>query len=107
MCTIYAAAARRMLPGARLAVHLFHVVQLAVKATGDVRRRVVRGKYRRRGRSGDPNTAARGPTGIRVPAPREPAQARQDAHPRHPAAITQRDHQEKTPGNQPATQSRC
>jgi transposase len=68
MCTIYAAAARRMLPGARLAVDLFHVVQLAVKATGDVRRRVVRGKYRRRGRSGDRNTAARGPPGIRVPA---------------------------------------
>jgi transposase len=54
MRTIYAAAARRMLPGAQLAVDLFHVVQLAVKATGDVRRRVVRGKYGRRGRSGDP-----------------------------------------------------
>jgi len=54
MCTIYASAVRRMLPGARLAVDLFHVVQLAVKATGDVRRRVVRGKYGRRGRSGDP-----------------------------------------------------
>jgi hypothetical protein len=37
-----------MLPAA-----LFHVVQLAVKMTGDVRRRVVRGKYGRRGRSGD------------------------------------------------------
>src|SRR5258708_8171892 len=33
---------------------LIHVVQLAVKVTGDVRRRVVREKYRRRGRSGDP-----------------------------------------------------
>jgi transposase len=54
MCTIYAAAVRRMLPGAQLAVDLFHVVQLAVKATGDVRRRVIRGKYGRRGRSGDP-----------------------------------------------------
>jgi transposase len=54
MCAIYAAAARRMLPGAQLAVDLFHVVQLAVRATGDVRRRVVRGKYGRRGRSGDP-----------------------------------------------------
>ena len=54
MCTIYAAAVRRMLPGAQLAVDLFHVVQLAVKATGDVRRRVVRSKYGRRGRSGDP-----------------------------------------------------
>jgi transposase len=54
MCTIYAPAVRRMLPAARLVVDLFHVVQLAVKVTGDVRRRVVREKYRRRGRSGDP-----------------------------------------------------
>jgi transposase len=54
MCPIYASAVRRMLPGAQIAVDLFHVVQLAVKMTGDVRRRVVRGKYRRRGRSGDP-----------------------------------------------------
>jgi hypothetical protein len=29
-------------------------LHLAVKMTGDVRRRVVRGKYGRRGRSGDP-----------------------------------------------------
>jgi hypothetical protein len=43
-----------MLPGAQLAVDLFHVVQFAVKMTGDVRRRVVRGKYGRRSRSGDP-----------------------------------------------------
>jgi len=54
MCSIYASAVRRMLPGAKIAVDLFHVVHLAVKMTGDVRRRVVRGKYRRRGRSGDP-----------------------------------------------------
>ena len=54
MCSIYAAAVRRMLPGARLAVDLFHVVQLAVKAVGDVRRRIVRVRYGRRGRSGDP-----------------------------------------------------
>ncbi len=53
MCSIYASAARRMLPGAQIAVDLFHVVHLAVKMTGDVRRRVVRGKYGRRGRSGD------------------------------------------------------
>ncbi len=33
---------------------LFHVVHLAVKMTGAVRRRVIRGKYGRRGRSGDP-----------------------------------------------------
>ncbi len=44
----------RMLPGAQIAVDLFHVVHLAVKMTGDVRRRVVRGKNGRRGRSGDP-----------------------------------------------------
>ena len=54
MCSIYASAVRRMLPGAQIAADLFHVVHLAVKMTGDVRRRVVRGKYGRRGRSGDP-----------------------------------------------------
>ena len=54
MCSIYASAVRRMLPGAQIAVDLFHVVHLAVKMTGDVRRRVVRGEYGRRGRSGDP-----------------------------------------------------
>ncbi len=48
------AEAGRMLPAARRVVDLFHVVQLAVKVTGDVRRRVVREKYGRRGRSGDP-----------------------------------------------------
>jgi transposase len=53
MCSIYASAVRRMLPAAQLVVDLFHVVQLVVKMTGDVRRRVVREKYRRRGRSGD------------------------------------------------------
>jgi transposase len=59
MCSIYASAVRRMLPGAQIAVDLFHVVHLAVKMTGDVRRRVVRGKHGRRGRSGDPSTASR------------------------------------------------
>jgi len=54
MCSIYASAVRRMLPAALLVADLFHVVQLAVKMTGDVRRRVVRQKYGRRGRSGDP-----------------------------------------------------
>ena len=54
MCSIYACAVRHILPGAQIAVDLFHVVHLAVKMTGDVRRRVVRGKYGRRGRSGDP-----------------------------------------------------
>lgn len=57
MCSIYASAVRRILPGAVIAVDLFHVVQLAVKMTGDVRRRVTRQKYGRRGRSGDPEYA--------------------------------------------------
>jgi transposase len=60
MCTIYASAVRRMLPHATLAVDLFHVVQLAVKAVGDVRRRVVRARYGRRGRSGDPEYGIKG-----------------------------------------------
>ncbi len=41
MCSIYASAVRRALPHAQLVVDLFHVVQLAVKMTGDVRRRAV------------------------------------------------------------------
>jgi len=60
MCSIYASAVRRMLPGARIVVDLFHVVQLAVKMTGDVRRRAVREKYGRRGRSGDPEYGVKG-----------------------------------------------
>jgi transposase len=54
MCAIFASAVRRMLPGARIAVDLFHVVQLAVKTLGDVRRRAIREKYGRRGKAGDP-----------------------------------------------------
>jgi transposase len=54
MCTIYQSAVKRMLPEARIAVDLFHVVQLAVKTAGDVRRRAIRALYGRRGRSGDP-----------------------------------------------------
>jgi transposase len=60
MCSIYASAVRRMLPSAQLVVDLFHVVQLAVKMTGDVRRRSVREKYGRRGRSGDPEYGVKG-----------------------------------------------
>jgi transposase len=60
MCAIYASAVRRMLPRATLAVDLFHVVQLAVKATGDVRRRAVREKYGRRGRCGDAEYGIKG-----------------------------------------------
>ena len=54
MCAIYKSAVRRMLPQAQVAVDLFHVVQLAVKAAGDVRRRAIRELYGRRGKSGDP-----------------------------------------------------
>jgi transposase len=54
MCTIYQSAVRKMLPRARIAVDLFHVVQLAVKTAGDVRRRAIRELYGRRGKSGDP-----------------------------------------------------
>lgn len=60
MCSIYASAVRRRLPHATLVVDLFHVVQLAVKMTGDVRRRAVRGKYGRRGRSGDAEYGIKG-----------------------------------------------
>ena len=60
MCSIYAAAVRRMLPAAQLVVDLFHVVQLAVKVTGDVRRRAVREKYGRRSRSGDAEYGVKG-----------------------------------------------
>ena len=54
MCAIFASAVRRVLPNARIAVDLFHVVQLAVKTVGDVRRRAIREKYGRRGKAGDP-----------------------------------------------------
>ncbi len=60
MCSIYAAAVRRMLPHATLTADLFHVVQLAVKAVEDVRRRVARTRYGRRGRSGDPEYGVKG-----------------------------------------------
>jgi hypothetical protein len=58
LCSIYASAVRRMLPHATLAADLFHVVQLAVKTVGDVRRRAVRDKYGRRGRAGTPSTGS-------------------------------------------------
>jgi transposase len=54
MCTIYASAVRRMLPHATLVVDLFHVVQLATKMVGDVRRGAIRAKYGRRDRAKDP-----------------------------------------------------
>jgi transposase len=61
LCSIYVSAVRRMLPHATLTADLFHVVQLAVKAVGDVRRRVVRARYGRRGRSGDPEYGIKNP----------------------------------------------
>jgi hypothetical protein len=54
MCTIYRSAVKKMLPQAEIAVDLFHVVQLAVKTAGDVRRRAIRELYGRRGKAGDP-----------------------------------------------------
>lgn len=43
-----------LLPGAALIVDAFHVIQLANKMIGDVRRRVTFEHYRRRGRATDP-----------------------------------------------------
>jgi transposase len=60
MCTVFLAAVRRALPRAQVAVDLFHVVQLAVKAAGDVRRRATREKYGRRGKEGDPEYGLKG-----------------------------------------------
>jgi transposase len=60
MCTVFAAAVRRALPQAQIAVDLFHVVQLAVKVTGDVRRRATREKYGRRGKKDDPEYRLKG-----------------------------------------------
>jgi transposase len=60
MCAIFASAVRRMLPRAKIAVDLFHVVQLAVKAAGDVRRRAIRELYGRRGKAGDPEYGIKG-----------------------------------------------
>src|SRR5258706_9768591 len=64
MCSICASAVRRMVPKAMLVVDLFHVVQLAVKMTGDVRRRVACAKYGRRGRSGDPEYSVKRLLGV-------------------------------------------
>jgi hypothetical protein len=60
MCAIFLSAVRRALPKAQVAVDLFHVVQLAVKAAADVRRRATREKYGRRGREGDPEYGLKG-----------------------------------------------
>jgi transposase len=60
MCTIFLSAVRRALPRAKVAADLFHVVQLAVKAVDDVRRRATREKYGRRGKEGDPEYGVKG-----------------------------------------------
>ena len=60
MCTVFASAVRRALPQAQIAVDLFHVVQLAVKTAGDVRRRAIREKYGRRGKKDDPEYGLKG-----------------------------------------------
>ena len=60
MCTVFLSAVRRALPQAQVAVDLFHVVHLAVKAAGDVRRRATREKYGRRGKEGDPEYGIKG-----------------------------------------------
>jgi transposase len=56
MSSVYKSAVTRsgLLPDARLVVDLFHVIQLANKTVGDVRRRVTFEHYGRRGRAADP-----------------------------------------------------
>jgi transposase len=54
MCAAFRAAARKALPRAIVCVDAFHLVQLANKMVNTVRQRVVRAKYGRRGRAGDP-----------------------------------------------------
>jgi len=55
MSTVYksAVAGSGLLPNARLVVDVFHVIQLANKTVGDVRRRVTYARRGRRGRAGD------------------------------------------------------
>jgi transposase len=48
------AAASGLLPNARLVADLFHVIWLASKMAGDVRRRLTYERHGRRGRAGDP-----------------------------------------------------
>jgi transposase len=63
MSSVYksAVATGGLLPGARLVVDLFHVVQLANKTVADVRRRVTYARYGRRGRASDPEYAIKNP----------------------------------------------
>ena len=97
MCSVYACAVRRVLPGAQIAVDVFRVVHLAVKMTGGVRRRVVRGTYGRRGRSGDPEYGTRPASAgrVRISCTRGTRRRSRDTR-----------RQEDTPGNQTATRPR-
>jgi transposase len=54
MCLTFRSAIRRKLPHAKICVDAFHLVQLANKMVSTVRWRVVRERYGRRGRKGDP-----------------------------------------------------
>jgi transposase len=54
MSGTYRAGIRAALPHAKIAVDPFHIVQAANKMVAVVRRREITRKYRRRGRSGDP-----------------------------------------------------
>ena len=69
MCTIFASAVRRALPQARIAVDLFHVVQAAVKALGEVRRRATRANIRAAREERRPRVRAETPA---QPQPRRP-----------------------------------
>jgi len=62
MSTVYKSAVTTsgLLPGAQLIVDLFHVIQLANKMIGDVRRRVTFERYGRRGRAADPEYVIKG-----------------------------------------------
>ncbi|WP_261556739.1 transposase [Frankia tisae] len=57
MSTVYTSAVRTALPHA---IDPFHIVQLANKAVGDVRRRVIFERYGRRGHADDPEYKIRG-----------------------------------------------
>jgi hypothetical protein len=81
MCSIYASAVRRMLPAARLVVDLFHMVQLAVQMTGDVRRRVARARSgAAAGRR--PGVLDQGPAGPQPGAPHHGPVRQGHGHPR-------------------------
>jgi len=58
MCAIYQSAVKKMLPRAAIAVDLFHVVQLAVKTAGDVRRPRSASSTAAAGSPATPNTAS-------------------------------------------------